>query len=162
LHVPRQNISAHGPMRLDVSCIGPANRMRHRIRDEFTDRPQSWFPRPKQSGKRTRKLLVLGLACWRSAAVNCDLRETLTGIGGRGFGGSARRRHGRAGHHLDHSSPPCELSRSNYATSSSACWRVSTMCSMGTPVTLRQARSCLIFAIADKHLRSGTLSASLK
>jgi len=30
------------------------------------------------------------------------------------------------------------------------------MCSMGTPVTLRQARSCLIFAIADKRLRSGS------
>jgi hypothetical protein len=26
---------------------------------------------------------------------------------------------------------------------------------MGTPVTLRQARSCLIFAIADKRLRFG-------
>src|SRR5215471_4420242 len=37
LHVPRQNISAHLPVRLDVSSIG----MRHRIRDEFTNRPQS-------------------------------------------------------------------------------------------------------------------------
>jgi hypothetical protein len=59
LHVPRQNISAHVPMRLDVSSIGPAHRVRHRIRDEFTKRPQLQFPRPKQSGKRTRKLLVL-------------------------------------------------------------------------------------------------------
>ena len=31
---------------------------------------------------------TIGLACWRSAAVNCDLRETLIGIGSRGFGGS--------------------------------------------------------------------------
>src|SRR6516225_2532804 len=52
-----------------------------------------------------------------------------------------------------------DLNRSTSATSSSACWRVSTMCSLRTPVTLRQARSCLIFAIADKRLRSGTLSA---
>ncbi len=46
-------------MRLDVSSIGPANLMRHRIRDEFTKRLQSQFPHPQQSGKRTRKLLVL-------------------------------------------------------------------------------------------------------
>src|SRR5262249_47535542 len=60
----------------------------------------------------------------------------------------------------DHAFPPCELSRSNSATSSSACPRVSMMFFiMGTPVTLRQARSCLIFAIADKRLRSGTPSA---
>ncbi len=52
LHVPRQNISAHVPMRLDVSSIGPANRMRHRIRDEFTKRLQSQFPHPQQSGRR--------------------------------------------------------------------------------------------------------------
>src|SRR5262249_56458781 len=32
------------------------------------------------------------------------------------------------------------------------------MCSLGTAVTLRQARSCWIFAIADKRLRLGTLS----
>jgi len=32
--------------------------------------------------------MTIGLACWRSAAVNCDLRETLIGIGSRGFGGS--------------------------------------------------------------------------
>jgi hypothetical protein len=28
----------------------------------------------------------LGLACCRSAAVSCDLRDTRTGIGGGGFG----------------------------------------------------------------------------
>jgi hypothetical protein len=39
------------------------------------------------------------------------------------------------------------------------CWRVITIWLMGTPATLGQARSCLIFAIADKRLRSRTPSA---
>jgi hypothetical protein len=33
--------------------------------------------------------MTIGLACCRSAAVSCDLRDTRTGIGGGGFGNAA-------------------------------------------------------------------------
>jgi hypothetical protein len=48
----------------------------------------------------------------------------------------------------------CELSRSNSATSSSACERVITIWIMGEPVGPRQPRSCLILAIAELRWRA--------
>src|SRR6516225_9788063 len=81
LHVPRQNISAHVPMRLDVSSVGlidphdivfatnsPSPHSRNcRARNRRTNGPtSSWSS------------MTIGFACWRRAAVSCDLRETRT------------------------------------------------------------------------------------
>src|ERR1700730_8187129 len=39
LHIPRQDISSHVPLSLDVSSIASSNRVRHRICDDLTGRP---------------------------------------------------------------------------------------------------------------------------
>jgi hypothetical protein len=41
LHIPWQDISAHVPMRLNVSAVGSPNRLRHRVCDKVPKRPQS-------------------------------------------------------------------------------------------------------------------------
>jgi hypothetical protein len=41
LHIPRQDVSGDVPMRLDVSAVGPTNRVGHRVCDKLPQRPQS-------------------------------------------------------------------------------------------------------------------------
>src|SRR6516162_1834819 len=92
LHVPRQNISAHVPMRLDVSSVGLIDP------HDIVFATNSPSPHSRNCRARNRRMngpasswssMTIGLACWRRAAVSCDLRETCTGIGGKDFGGSA-------------------------------------------------------------------------
>ena len=41
LYIPRQDVSGDVPMRLDVSAVGPTNRVGHRVCDKLPKRPQS-------------------------------------------------------------------------------------------------------------------------
>ena len=41
LYIPRQDISGDVPIRLDVSAVGPPNRVGHRVCDKLPKRPQS-------------------------------------------------------------------------------------------------------------------------
>src|SRR4249919_737242 len=41
LYIPRQDVSGDVPMRLDVSAVGPTNRVGHRVCDKLPQRPQS-------------------------------------------------------------------------------------------------------------------------
>ena len=89
LYIPRQDISAHIPMRLDVYAVGTPNRGAHRVCNKLPNSPTTVTPAPvtdvQMDAASSWSSMTIGLARCRKAATSWDLRETRTGNGGGGL-----------------------------------------------------------------------------